>query len=169
MLWSESPQSLRRLNARNAASKPSLLLWRYPAVTDSTFTPPAGADYFQKLAQFPEYATAAAAAIKSNNDTANAQALQNFQGLCAKWQDNVLNHGVALAGPKPIAPNAIVTMAHVSDDGIWVWEEQGTPVGVCPDPLPTTPSASIVSKPAADRTDLMLALLQQILAKLAKA
>lgn len=138
-------------------------------MTDSTFTPPAGADYFQKLAQFPEYATAAASAITGNNDTANAQALQNFQGLCAKWLDNVLNHGLQLAGPKPIAPNAIVTKTYETADAIWVWEEQGAPVGVCPDPAPVNSSASIVSKPAADRTDLILALLQQILAKLAKA
>ncbi len=140
-------------------------------MSETNFTPPAGADYFAKLAQFPEYAANAAASIAANGELQNNQAKVNFDGMCAKWLDNVLNHGLAAAGPKPIAPNAIVTKTHEDDAGVWVWPEQGGPVGVCPDPDTSNVHPSVgsgKSAPAPDRTDLILALLQQMSAQLAK-
>lgn len=134
-----------------------------------TTTAPASATYFTKLAQFPEYALKNVAAVKLNNDTANANAKGNFDILCNTWLASASNHGLAVAGPKPIAPLAIVTHTLEDEGGIYVWQTDGDPVGVCPDPsTPTVASGSLIAKAPPGDLDIIKAMLQQILANQAK-
>lgn len=140
-------------------------------MSPTTATPPAGASYFPKLAQFPEYARSAAAEIAAVNDDLNSQAKNNFEGLCSKWLDTVLNRGLAFAGPKPVAALAIVTRSLEDEDGIYVWKEIGDPLGVCPDP-PNNGAmvkGSMVSKAPPSQLDLIQAMLQQVLTNQAAA
>ena len=83
--------------------------------------------------------------------TQNAQALNRFQHACSdRLTANERNRDMQLLlTPKPVAElTSIVRQVTGVDGTIYVWQEDGDPVGVCPDLPPVAVSHAPIAVPA---------------------
>lgn len=117
-----------------------------------TFTPPADAEFLPRLARWPEAVETGIAGIQKIIDSQNATALHNFNGVCSDWTTaNMRNRDFALPiAPLPIAPNELVLHTHpdIERTGVWIWQDEGAPVAVCPGLPPSVVKVKPIPEPA---------------------
>lgn len=98
-----------------------------------------GANYYPRLAGYPEYAATQVAAIGRQLDGQNRNAKAIFDGAVAQWLSEAggaQDRGAPIP-PKPVAPALAMLETYETAAGVWQWQTDGPPVGVCPDLPPS--------------------------------
>jgi hypothetical protein len=115
------------------------------------------------------------ASLQRQLDSQNANAKAQFDGAVAHWvtqatfaRDSIPPQAIP---SKPVAPLLAVLKTQDTGDGVWEWQENGDPVGVCPDlPPPPAPtrSVTIAAQGVPDPVQILTKMVSSVLGDLQK-